>query len=80
MLKLLKRNHVFLLGGTSENFQFKIDDFTEVYCSCSSLLNDELFLFGGSNLKRQVNGTWISKYKIFTGMNCYVPDIESDWL
>ena len=36
-----------------------MDDDTEVYYSCSSLLNDELFVFGGSSTsnsrRKQVN-------------------------
>ena len=39
----------FFLGGTTENFEFKINDDTEVLCSCSSMLNGELFVFGGTN-------------------------------
>ena len=39
----------FISGGETENFEFKINDDTEVYCSCSSLLNGELFVFGGSS-------------------------------
>ena len=39
----------FITGGQTENFEFKINDDTEVYRSCSSLLNGELFVFGGYN-------------------------------
>ena len=43
----------------TENFEFKINDDTEVYHSCSSVLNGEVFVFGGANSsnnrKRQVN-------------------------
>ena len=49
---------ILSLGGTTENFEFKINDDTEVYYSCSSLLNGELFVFGGSstsnNQRKQV--------------------------
>ena len=49
----------FILGGTTDNFQFKMDDDTEVLYSCSSLLNGELFVFGGfntsNNRRKQVN-------------------------
>ena len=47
------------LGGVTENFEFKINDDTEVYKSCSATLNGEVFVFGGSsssdNKKNQVN-------------------------
>ena len=42
------------LGGVTENFEFKMDDDTEVYRSCSATLNGELFVFGGSSKKKQV--------------------------
>ena len=45
-------------GGVTENFDFKINDDTEVYQSCSSVLNGEVFVFGGynssNNRKKQV--------------------------
>ena len=41
-------------GGVTENFEFTINDDTEVYGSCSALLNGELFVFGGYNKKNQV--------------------------
>lgn len=42
------------LGGITENFEFKMDDDTEVHRSCSSTLNGELFVFGGYTHKKQV--------------------------
>ena len=36
-------------ADVTENFDFKINDDTEVYQSCSSVLNGEVFLFGGVN-------------------------------
>ena len=39
----------FISGGETENFEFEMNDDTEVYGSCSSLLNGELFVFGGYN-------------------------------
>ena len=51
-------NH-FNLGGVTENFEFKINDDTEVYLSCSATLNGEVFVFGGTstsnNKRKQVN-------------------------
>ena len=46
-----KTDHLFngFLGGITEGFEFKMDDDTEVYESCSAQLNGELFVFGGSN-------------------------------
>ena len=49
----------FIQGGINENFEFKFNDNTEVYNSCSSVLNGEVFVFGGSstsnNRRKQVN-------------------------
>ena len=45
----------FNLGGVTENFEFKINDDTEVYGSCSAVLNGEVLIFGGSNKSKQVN-------------------------
>ena len=43
----------------TENFEFKINDDTEVYQSCSARLNGEVFVFGGfntsNNRRRQVD-------------------------
>ena len=39
----------FNLGGVTENFEFKINDDTEVYRSCAATLNGEVFVFGGLN-------------------------------
>ena len=47
------------LGGATENFEFQMDDDTQVYRSCSATLNGELFVFGGysstNNVKKQVS-------------------------
>ena len=49
------------LGGVTENFEFKINDDTEVHYSCSATLNGEVFVFGGystnggNNKRKQVN-------------------------
>ena len=34
-------------GGTTENFEFQINDDTQVLRSCSAILNGEVFVFGG---------------------------------
>ena len=39
----------FIQGGVTENFEFTINEDTEVYHSCSATLNGEVFVFGGSN-------------------------------
>ena len=49
-------NYEIFQGGVEDNFQFQMDDDTEVFYSCSATLNDELFVFGGysnSNNKRK---------------------------
>ena len=46
----------YISGRQTENFEFKINDDTQVYESCSSVLNGELFVFGGqttSNNRRK---------------------------
>ena len=35
-------------GGVDENFEFTMGPDTSAYHSCSATLNDELFVFGGS--------------------------------
>ena len=54
----------------TENFDFKINDDTEVYGSCSSVLNGEVFLFGGyntsNNMSKQV------KLNIQRLVQCYL--------
>ena len=42
-------------GGATENFDFQMDEDTQVYHSCSATLKGELFVFGGSSIKKQVN-------------------------
>ena len=39
----------FIQGGVTENFEFTINDDTEVFYSCSAILNGEVFVFGGYN-------------------------------
>ena len=54
----------------TENFDFKINEDTEVYYSCSSVLNGEVLVFGGyntsNNRKKQVklNLRLIQRYLI----------------
>ena len=43
-----------LTGGVTENFEFAINDDTEVLNSCSALLNGEIFVFGGYYEPKQV--------------------------
>ena len=50
---------LLFLGGVTENFEFKINDDTEVKQSCSATLNGEVFVFGGistsNNRRKQVS-------------------------
>ena len=50
--KILFQN--FNSGDITENFEFTINDDTEVQQSCSAMLNGELFIIGGENKKNQV--------------------------
>ena len=45
----------FNLGGVTENFEFKINDDTEVYYSCSATLNGDVFVLGGNSKQKQVS-------------------------
>ena len=66
-------------GGVTENFEFKINDDTQVFRSCSSTLNGEVFVFGGestsNNLRNQVNlnARLISSLFVSSGIkNCWL--------
>ena len=68
------------------NFDFKINDDTQVYQSCSSVLNGELFVFGGSttsnNKIKQV--TFISSIyaaikRLYLGLESYWLRTETNW-
>ena len=49
-------SHLFLSkGGIDANIDFKYEAKTEVSGSCAATLNNEMFVFGGLNEKRQVN-------------------------
>ena len=41
-------------GGVNRNLNFELGNQTEVYGSCSALLNGEFYVFGGSNERDQV--------------------------
>ena len=47
-----------ILGGITENFEFKINDDTDAYGSCSATLNGEFYVFGSyhssGDIKKQV--------------------------
>ena len=65
----------FHQGGVTENFEFTINDDTEVRQSCSALLNGDLFVFGGTSTQRQViekvliNKTVFSRFRKFLAVN-----------
>ena len=42
------------LGDVEDDISFTFDDYTEVYYSCAATLNDEMWILGGANYKRQV--------------------------
>ena len=43
----------FIQGGLIDNFQFQMDDDTEVYQSCSAILNGQLYVLGGSTSSQE---------------------------
>ena len=43
------------LGEYDDDIDFTYDTNTETYKSCSAILNDEMYVFGGGTHKRQVN-------------------------
>ena len=42
------------LGGVDDNLDFRLGEGTEVYHSCSAILNDQMYVFGGSIETKQV--------------------------
>ena len=44
-----------ILGEVDDDINFTFEDNTEVFYSCAASLNDEMWVLGGSNQKRQVN-------------------------
>ena len=76
----------FVLGGKTENFEFKMNDDTEVYYSCSSVLNGELFVFGGTtasnNRRKQVKfmpSIYFDIESLYLGFKNYRLRTEADW-
>ena len=41
----------FYSGGVTENFEFEIDEESEVWESCSAMLNGNMYIFGGHRNK-----------------------------
>ena len=54
---------IFILGNVDYDPEFTFDDDTEVYGSCAASLNDEFWVLGGNNKKRQVFGKFSLKKK-----------------
>ena len=79
LYRIIKHSVCCILGGITENFEFQVDDDTEVYRSCSATLNGELFVFGGSatnkNQKRQVSTQNLDKpiWIIYTHIHSSFP-------
>ena len=44
-----------ILGEVDDDINFTYDAKTEVFYSCAASLNDEMWVLGGENQKRQVN-------------------------
>ena len=53
-IKLGEMKVSYILGGTNENFEFIMNEDTQVYSSCSAELNGEMLIFGGSIETKQV--------------------------
>ena len=49
---------IFILGNVDYDPEFTFDEDTEVYGSCAASLNDEFWVLGGNNKKRQVFGNF----------------------
>jgi len=43
-----------ILGEVDDDINFTFEDNTEFECSCAASLNDEMWVLGGANKKRQV--------------------------
>ena len=55
-----------ILGETDDDINFTYEANTEVYESCAASLNDEMWVLGGHNQKRQVNFNWLYEPCMFT--------------
>ena len=42
------------LGGVDDSLDFRLGKSTEVYHSCSAILNNQMYVFGGSFETKQV--------------------------
>ena len=47
-----------ILGEVDDDINFTYEENTEVYRSCAASLNDEMWVFGGFFIERQVNLKW----------------------
>ena len=54
-----------------DDINFTFESNTEVYESCAASLNDEMWVFGGTNIQRQVNFNWPDNWSD--------KDIISEW-
>ena len=59
---ILKYHYIFIrcdnkntLGEVDDDINFTYEANTEAYFSCAASLNDEMWVFGGYNQRRQVN-------------------------
>ena len=50
-----------ILGEVDDDINFTYEENTEVYFSCAASLNDEMWVLGGGNRKRQVNVKFLDK-------------------
>ena len=46
---------LYHLADVDDDINFTFDDYTEVYYSCAASLNDQMWILGGANYKRQVD-------------------------
>ena len=50
-----------ILGEVDDDINFTYEDNTQVYRSCAASLNDEMWVLGGNNQRRQVNPKLLDK-------------------
>ena len=69
----------FIQGGVSENFEFKINNDTQVLMSCSSILKGEVFLFGGYDTNNNIRNQVSLYHKFILNLFVYL-GFENRWM
>ena len=55
LITFIENDNNNILGEVDDDINFTYEDNTQVYRSCAASLNDEMWVLGGYEKKRQVN-------------------------